>query len=448
MGTWRPSGNIQVSDNVLGRNVPIVSVNVRTRNWFKWWDWYTDGNGNFQCPKDYYGDLSYSLRWQYPNNRFDIRDGKVGQAFYNGPSQSRSAWNLVISSGLSWFWASIFKAGSFYVGQEPFGLRDKPFDLISIQAMDENGPGDKSAYYKGTNENIRIWRNWSDGSRLTSQELFVITAHELGHAHHDEIYDGSFVLNVESKVKEPWACAMGYYMTSSVYNLPINTSLNWYTRQRWSIGDDEYSPLMIDMVDTYNQRIDNSNDLHDFISGYTLPQIETIIAKGGCKKITDFANEIRALPLPSGITNTILNDYFNQYSGTNSPTYAATTINGGSNFTKGARYYSPNNRFFLVWQSDGNLVLYDTQENPWRDVWTSKSWGRETTHCIMQTDGNLVIYNLNNPNPANNRNVWCTNTWGNTNARLSIEDNGRVVIYASNGTRELWSSTNDNSTLF
>jgi hypothetical protein len=97
MGTWRPSGNIQVSDNVLGRNVPIVSVNVRTRNWFKWWDGYTDGNGNFQCPKDYYGDLSYSLRWQYPNNRFDIRDGKVGQAFYNGPSQSRSAWMPVIS---------------------------------------------------------------------------------------------------------------------------------------------------------------------------------------------------------------------------------------------------------------------------------------------------------------------------------------------------------------
>ena len=62
LGTWRPSGNIQVTDDILGRNVPVISVNVRTRNWFKWWDGYTDINGNFQCPKDYYGDLSYSLR--------------------------------------------------------------------------------------------------------------------------------------------------------------------------------------------------------------------------------------------------------------------------------------------------------------------------------------------------------------------------------------------------
>lgn len=221
LGTWRPSGNIQVTDDILGRNVPVISVNVRTRNWFKWWDGYTDINGNFQCPKDYYGDLSYSLRWQYPDNRFDIRSGKTGQAFYNGPSQSKSAWNLVISSGMSWTYAHIFRAGSFYVGQEPFGLKDRPFDLISIQAMDENGPTDKSGYYRGTNENIRIWKNWSDGTRIPSQDLFIITTHELGHAHHDEIYDGSFVVNVDSKVKEAWACAVGYYMTSSVYNLPL-----------------------------------------------------------------------------------------------------------------------------------------------------------------------------------------------------------------------------------
>ena len=62
-GKWRPTGNIQVYDDVLGRNVPVVSVNVRTRNWFRWWDGYTDINGNFRCSKEYLGDLAYSLRW-------------------------------------------------------------------------------------------------------------------------------------------------------------------------------------------------------------------------------------------------------------------------------------------------------------------------------------------------------------------------------------------------
>lgn len=313
MGKWRPTGNIQVYDDILGQNVPVVSVNVRTRNWFKWWNGYTDINGNFRCSKKYYGDLSYSLKWQYPKNRLDIRSGRIGQAFFNGPSQKRGAWNLVISSKMSWTYAHIFRAGAFYVGQQTFGLKSKPFDLISIQAMDENGPTNKSGHYRSWNENIRIWKNWYDGTRISSRDLFSITAHELGHAHHDEIYNGAFG-TVDSKIKEAWACAVSYYMTSSVYSLPLTSWLfGWYHMQTWKRGGNAYSPLMIDLVDSYNQRNLSSNYLQDRVSGYTLKQIETIIAKSKCKNITDFKNEIKALPLPTGITSTIRDEYLSQY---------------------------------------------------------------------------------------------------------------------------------------
>jgi len=444
--SWYPKGKILIADNTLKKSdIPLVHVNVRTRNWFKWWDGYTDINGNFSCPKDYLGDISYSLRWQYPGNIFDVRDGRAGQAFYDGPSQSSSDWNLVISSGFSWFWAQIFRAAVFYVAQEPFGLNDKPFNVISFQALDENATSTEQGAYSPENENIEIRRYSKLGKPLTPVELFKTVSHELGHAHHDQIYDGAFGPSVDSKLTEAWACLTGYYMTSCVYSLPLETrQLTDYTQQYWEIGGNAYNPFMIDIVDKFNQRsIWGPLKPQDFISGYTLRQLETAISHGGCKTLNDFANEIKALPLPLGITNTMLNDYFNQYNGISHPTYNATTISGTYGFTQGNYIYSPNRRFFLVWQSDGNLVLYDTQVSPWRDVWTSKTWGRVTTQCTMQADGNLVIYNRNKP--AGQDNVWCTGTWGWPNAKLCIEDNGRVVIYDAGRTKELWSSTGDTS---
>ena len=449
LGTWRPTGSIQVFDNVLSRNVPVITVNVRVKNWFKWWDGYTDGNGNFRCSKTFYGDVAYSLRWQYIDNKFDIRSGSLGQAYYNGPNNKRSAWNLVISSGMSWVYAHIYRAGSYYIGLEPFGLSNTPFKRISICTYDENAPSTESGHYNNFNENVIMYKKNSSGNPYTSQELFSIAAHELGHAHHDEIYTGGSVYtNVSHRLKESWAVAVSYFMTSNNYSLPLTDhSLNWYTYQSFVRSSDSYyTPLIIDLIDTYDQHTKKSSYLTDYISGYTLPQIETILAKGGCKSVNDFKNEIKALPLPTGITNTLLDDYFNQFDGTAPPTYNSTTLNGGYSFTKGHYIFSPNNRFILVWQTDGNLVLYDTYNSPARGVWSSQTWGRETTHCIMQTDGNLVIYNLNNP--ANGYNVWCSATWGNTNAILHIEDNGRVAIYNSSKTKELWSSTNDNSMLF
>ncbi|NLD26225.1 MAG: hypothetical protein GX661_02570 [Acholeplasmataceae bacterium] len=322
MGKWRPTGNIQVFDDILGRNVPVVSVNVRTRNWFRWWDGYTDINGNFSCSKKYYGDLAYSLRWQYPNNRFDIRSGLTGQAFFNGPNQKRGAWNLVISSGMSWVYAHIFRAGSFYLGQEPFGLNNRPFDLISIQALNENSPSDKDAQYKGSNENIRIWKNRNDGTKNTAVDLFSNTAHELGHAHHDEIYDGSYVANVDDrKLKESWAVAIEYYMTSTVYGANswdrITGSPFDVARQTWSSSCSfpNYTPIMVDLIDTHNQRVTRgvSTYLNDPVSGYTLKQFETIIAKKDCKKLSNFIGEIKKLPLPSGISATTRDNYLNQF---------------------------------------------------------------------------------------------------------------------------------------
>jgi hypothetical protein len=85
---------------------------------------------------------------------------------------------------------------------------------------------------------------------------------------------------------------------------------------------------------------------------------------------------------------------------------------------------SANGRYTLVYQGDGNLVLY----GPGGALWASNTNGQPVGVAIMQGDGNLVIYG-----PGGTV-VWASNTDGNPGARLVVQDDGNVVIYRTDGT--------------
>ena len=100
--------------------------------------------------------------------------------------------------------------------------------------------------------------------------------------------------------------------------------------------------------------------------------------------------------------------------------------------------YSPNGVYRLIFQTDGNLVLYKNG--------TQVIWDTNTENCIptpyaayttrFQPDGNLVVYYTTTPGLQEIA-VWDTNTQGHPNARLVVQDDGNVVIYDSNN-RVLW----------
>src|SRR3712207_3719368 len=92
------------------------------------------------------------------------------------------------------------------------------------------------------------------------------------------------------------------------------------------------------------------------------------------------------------------------------------------------RITSQERRVFLIYQGDGNLVLYT---NTGRYLWDSGTDRRPVGRCIMQGDGNLVIYG------PNNEYVWDTETNGNPGSSLVIQDDGNLVIYAP-GDRAIW----------
>jgi hypothetical protein len=97
---------------------------------------------------------------------------------------------------------------------------------------------------------------------------------------------------------------------------------------------------------------------------------------------------------------------------------------------------SPNGRYTLVMQADGNLVLYDNTTRA--ALWSSQTDGNPGAVAVMQSDANLVVYS------AAKQPLYSTATGGrgDSESHLVIQDDGNAVIYDS-ANQPLWSSARD-----
>ena len=113
------------------------------------------------------------------------------------------------------------------------------------------------------------------------------------------------------------------------------------------------------------------------------------------------------------------------YGGTTAAPVTTDTLQSGSRLTVGQTLVSTNRRYRLIYQSDGNLVLYDDVDRT--APWASNTGGIRAGYALLQGDGNLVVYD------AQGAGRWASNTDGNANARLLLQNDGNLVLYASNG---------------
>ena len=72
---------------------------------------------------------------------------------------------------------------------------------------------------------------------------------------------------------------------------------------------------------------------------------------------------------------------------------AGNELAAGTQLKGGSRLESPNGRYRLAMQADGNLVLYG-EGHP---LWASGTAGHPGAFLVMQGDGNLVVYQANRP---------------------------------------------------
>jgi hypothetical protein len=109
---------------------------------------------------------------------------------------------------------------------------------------------------------------------------------------------------------------------------------------------------------------------------------------------------------------------------------AGSRLNAGESLQPGQDLASPDGRYRLSYQRDGNLVVSRADGSP---AWSAGIAGRSPGRALMQGDGNFVVYD------STGAPVWHTSTWGNGGAYLSMQNNGAFVIFRSDGIR-LWGS--------
>jgi hypothetical protein len=106
--------------------------------------------------------------------------------------------------------------------------------------------------------------------------------------------------------------------------------------------------------------------------------------------------------------------------------WTTTVVNGTSVLEPGQSWVT--NRITLVFQGDGNLVLYDKKGTA---LWWSGTIGRGAK-TVFQADGNLVVYT------QDGQTAWASQTMGHSGARLVLEADGNVTIRSGNAV--LWST--------
>ncbi|MEZ5402026.1 MAG: M12 family metallopeptidase [Bryobacteraceae bacterium] len=101
----------------------------------------------------------------------------------------------------------------------------------------------------------------------------------------------------------------------------------------------------------------------------------------------------------------------------------------------GESLYSPSRAFRLIYQIDGNLVIYYVADGAVLPVWTSRTFNRPAGRVIMQRDGNFVIY------PSTGAAHWATgtNSMENQGSVLVMQDDNNLVIYNQAG-KPTWAS--------
>ena len=115
------------------------------------------------------------------------------------------------------------------------------------------------------------------------------------------------------------------------------------------------------------------------------------------------------------------------------PTLTRNIMYSGDFLNPGDMLVSPNKYYRLVYQTDGNLVLYDSSNNA---LWATNTNGSTLGKTVMQLDGNLCIN-------ASDGVKWCFSPLPSAitaNSHLTLQDDGNLVVYTQDNSQVKWAT--------
>lgn len=306
---WRPSGNVSVEEDVVRllrgtrHNEPVkgARLNVLKWGWLQIEHGTTDVNGNFSTGTTYTTYVHYKVKFKH--NNVTVKDNNFyNTAEYFSGKHKRAA--LIVSFSPTnlarqHFFALIHNASYDYYNRclSLYGLHS-PGNL-NITAQYNGSGSDSGAQWYPFNSAIRISR-LSGSTYRGSDGIYATTIHELTHSGHRKMDSGMFSWFHDTNkerllMTESWAEGVETILTNDRYNNLFATNRygiyrgtnrnntnaltqgwNGFRQHRTALEMDEYTPLVIDLVDNLNQNTLNTlNNLPvDMVSGYTLSQIQ------------------------------------------------------------------------------------------------------------------------------------------------------------------------------
>jgi hypothetical protein len=113
-------------------------------------------------------------------------------------------------------------------------------------------------------------------------------------------------------------------------------------------------------------------------------------------------------------------------------TYISTQIASGTTLHAGEYLRSPDWRYTLVMQEDGNLVVYYVDR--YTPIWSSRTWNNGGAYATLQNDGNFVVYD------KDGKALWNTYTYSQGASVLKMQNDGNLVAYRNSDNHFTWNS--------
>ncbi|REC42683.1 hypothetical protein DRF67_20260 [Chryseobacterium pennipullorum] len=353
---WRPSGNIRVEEDIVRTNnssknhyegVKRATVNVLKWGWLQVEQGTTDGNGYFSTGTTYTKNVHYKVKFKH--DYVTVKEGNFyNTADYFSGEHKRAPLNITFMKDgpLSHyhFFALVHNASYDYYNRclSKFGLHNP--GKLNITALYYGSNSNSGAQWYPFNSAIRVSRS-SSGFYRGSDGIYATTVHELTHNSQRKMDPGMFSLlysgNKQRKLMiESWAEGVETIVTNDRYTSMFSSNgygvyrsstrgthastLVWNgLRQHQSISDmNAYTPLVIDLVDNFNQSLvlNNPNIPNERVYGYTLAQIQT--ALNTSRTLDQWKGRLESLY--SNSTEPMLGDVFG---------YAQTVLSNSANWT-------------------------------------------------------------------------------------------------------------------
>lgn len=284
---------INVSGAIFYKNVfsqstpPLHNLQVRFQLGSVMWEVMTNSSGEYVIRDSLPVDATYSIRFWHPKWRL-TREGTTTPIAYTmgtvGELWSNSSnYRVAYRKDSRPLFESHVAVNYYYHGNHGIpkyvlsnGIRIETLDVTDTLANGYFRYSSSSAPY------IQIFNNNKD----KPAEIMGTVLHELGHNVMYQAY-GSYSLfkNTDKFIKESWSSFCGWYLCRKYYEtlgITEQDGLNSFSGQAWQYWErsfnhsqlySHYSPILIDLMDTYNQATSSTAYNNDPISSVPISAI-------------------------------------------------------------------------------------------------------------------------------------------------------------------------------